>query len=173
MRDEPSFAFTTAPLAMSSSAGDDCRIAAATIEDVLAQDFRGLKCRLPANCRRLAMPRCRSRKACYRYRPESLGPAPSNAEHAADDLRGERFGALPLLVIAGLADHRTLGVQPYPRRHPATRIRAPPTPSKRRAGIGDLDETGNADAAMNVLISQRGLFWRAARNNPSSPSPCS
>ena len=80
-----------------------------------------------------------------------------NAEHAADDLRGERFRALPLLGDAGLADHRALRVEPHRdavlRRYPGAADAI-----KRRTGIGDLDEAGDADAAMNVSVAQRRLF---------------
>ena len=44
-----------------------------------------------------------------------------DAEHAADDLRGERFRALPLFGDAGLADHRAAAHRAAPRRRPATR----------------------------------------------------
>jgi hypothetical protein len=74
-----------------------------------------------------------------------------------DNLRRERFRTLSLLGDAGLADHRTGGVQPHGDAVLRRDAGAADT-VKRGTRIGDFDETGNADAAMNVILAQCRLF---------------
>ena len=127
------------------------------IENVLAQDLRRLKRGLAADAGAARGPGAAAIGRVVGIAENDADAIHRDAEHAADDLGGERFRALPLLGDAGLADHRALRVQPHRdavlRRYPGAADAV-----KGRAGIGDLDEAGDADAAMDVSASQGRLF---------------
>ena len=127
------------------------------IQNVLAQDFRRLKRCLAADPGAARCPGAAAIGRVVGIAEDDADALHRDAEHAADDLRGERFRALPLLGDAGLADHRTGGVEP----HRDAILRGDPGAAdavKCRTWIGDLDETGNADAAMDVFLAQRRLL---------------
>ena len=154
MRGAPSSAFTTALSTMSSSAGEDCRMAAATSRMLLAQDLGRLQRGLAADAGAARRPGAAAIGRVVGIAENDADAVHRNAEHAADDLRGERFRALPLLGDAGLADHRALGVQPHRdavlRRDPGAADAV-----ERGTRIGDLDEARDADAAMDVSCRRK------------------
>src|SRR5262249_4264081 len=80
-----------------------------------------------------------------------------NPEHASHNLRGKRFRSLSLLGDTGLTDYRTLRIEPHRDAILRGYFRAAYT-IKRGAGIGDLDEAGDADAAMDVPCPQGRLL---------------
>ena len=127
------------------------------IEDVLAQDLCGLQRRLAADAGAARGPGAAAIGRVVGIAEDDAHALHRNAEHAADDLRGQRFRALPLLGDAGLADHRAGGIHPHRDAILRRNFRAADA-VKRRTRIGDLDETGDADAAMDVLLAQRRLF---------------
>ena len=83
------------------------------IEDVPAQNLRRLECGLAADAGAARGPGAAAIGRIVGIAENDADALHRNAEHAADDLRGERFRALPLLGDAGLADHRALRVQPH------------------------------------------------------------
>src|SRR5439155_11759035 len=127
------------------------------IEDVLAQDFYGLQGRLAADAGAARGPGSAAIGRVIGISQDNTNPVHRYAEHAADDLRGQRFRTLPLLGDTGVADYRSLRVQPH-RDAILRRYLGAADPIESRAGIGDFDKARNADAAKNVLLAQCRLL---------------
>ena len=83
------------------------------VENIPAQHLCGLKRRLAADAGAARGPGAAAIGRVVGIAENNADTLHRNAKDAADNLRRERFGSLPLLGNAGLADHRTLGVQPH------------------------------------------------------------
>ena len=127
------------------------------IQDVAAQHLGGLQGGFAADPGAARGPGAAAIGRVVGIAENDADPLHRDAEHAADDLRGQRFRALPLLADAGLADHRSRGIQPH-RDAVLRRDAGAADAIEGRARIGDLDEAGDADAAVNVFAAQRRLF---------------
>jgi hypothetical protein len=76
-------------------------------------------------------------------------PVERHADRGGDDLRHHRLGALALLGHADRRRHRAARVEPH-RAAVLSRDRRAADAVEGGAGIGQLDEAGEADAAMDA-----------------------
>ena len=86
-----------------------------------------------------------------------LHPRDRHADGLGDDLRQHRLGPLPLLGDARHGNDAAVGIH----AHGAAVLRRDARTADavhERARIGQLDEAGDADAAMDALLSQRCLL---------------
>ncbi len=132
---------------------DRCR----DIQDIAAKNLGGLQRRLAADSGAARGPGAAAIGRVVGVAQNDPDARHRNPEHAADDLGGQGFRALPLLADAGLADHRPGCIEPHGnavlRRDPGTADAV-----KRRARVGDLDEARNTDATVNVASAQCRLL---------------